>query len=146
MNTIDSERITFEKQNLPFEVDVNTATPHTELVDNKDVLLSFRIQGTDGEAKIIFKNCRMYRVGSPNDEAFCLEKSNNDSMYSSQKFPGLEFDYLYKVNGYDWSQGLVGEKVTFVSDFTKDNLNHYVFFMKDGTFECVAEEYEVIKI
>lgn len=146
MNT----QITFEKQDLPFEAEPNTADPTAKVLDG-DVLLTFPLMDLEKEGKIIFKECVIYRVGGPNDEGFYGYGSDprieNDSLYSKKSFPDLEFGYFYKVSGLDWKKGLLGEGVVVIDGefMNKADLSHFVFFMKDGTFECVAKSYEVLE-
>ncbi len=144
---MDSQ-ITFQKQNIPFEAEPNTAEPHIEISEG-NLVLSFAAKESDIDARIIFLEPLMYRVGSPNDEGFYGFDSDlrikNNSIYSHKNFPTLNFCDFHQVTGLDWKNGLLGEGTKILDKKYKDreNFSHYVFFMKDGTFECVAESYEV---
>lgn len=141
-------QIDFQKIDLPFEPDLSTAVPLVE-TRGTDVLLSFLIHGMDDMAKIEFVDCLMYRVGAPNDEGFYLfgveSRINNDSIYSKNAFPNLDFDTFYKVIGVDWKNDLLGNGTKILDNQykEKEGFIHFVFFMKDGTFECVAKNYEI---
>ena len=142
-----NNKITFEKQPLAFEAEPNTAEPKVQ-VEGKDLKLTFPTW--DKEGIVLFKDCLMYRVGSPNDEGFYGfgfdPKIKNDSMYSKKEFPNLEFGDFYRVIGYDWKEGLVGSGVSVIdNDFmNKEGYSHFVFFMKDGTFECVSKTCQIL--
>jgi hypothetical protein len=144
--------INFEKINLEYQPEPNTAKPIVE-VNGRDVVLTFELKTEDVKnnfGKILFKDVYVYRVGGPNDEGFYLYGTNpkikNETIYSKKNFPELEFDSFYKVINYDWGNNLLGEgsiKLGGNID-TKDEYIHYIFFMKDGTFECVAKSFEII--
>lgn len=148
-------QIDFQKIDLPFKPAPNTAVPLVE-VHNTDVLLGFDSCELDDydfyNAKIRhinFVDCLMYREGSPNDDGFYLfgdePKINNDSIYYKQNFPDLDFDTFYKVIGVDWKNDLLGNGTKILDNQykEKEGFIHFVFFMKDGTFECVAKEYNI---
>ncbi|MCE9517397.1 hypothetical protein K8Q96_00125 [Candidatus Nomurabacteria bacterium] len=148
-------QIDFKKIDLPFKPDPNTAMPVIEVL-NSNLLLSFESHELNDYdfknfkiAKIEFVDCLIYRIGSPNDEGFYLfgadPKINNDSIYSKKAFPDLDFDAFYKVTGVDWKNNLLGNgtKVLNGQYKEKENFNHFVFFMKDGTFECIAKEFNI---
>jgi len=142
--------ITFEKQDLPFEPEPNIALP-VATVDGTDVIVSFDVKGPDwpqdrAKREVVFKDCVIYRIGDPNDEGFHLPDKNNSSNFSKGNFPELEFNSLYRVKGMDWKNSLLGNG-TVVTDGkfeSKDGLAHYLFLMKEGSFECVAKGFEVI--
>lgn len=150
---IIKSQVTFLKQDIPFEAEPNVAVPHVEMTD-EGLILDFAIRGfaandygSDSHAKILFTEVIMYRVGDPNDEGFYLFGGYpgrvNDSIYSRKVFPNLDFGCFYKVENVNWKKDLLG-KVTCILDQNyseKVGFSHFVFFMKDGTFECVAKDY-----
>ena len=146
------QNITFEKIELPFSPEPNTASPTVEIINGKNILLSFMIEGgNDSFGKILFKDCVMYRVGDPNDEGFYSFETNprirNNSIYSKKNFPDLKFDCFYEVIGYQISENLLGEKTIILDQDYKEKMGtHYIFFMKDGSFECIASDFEIQKI
>ncbi len=141
-------KITFQKQNIPFEAEPNIAEPHVEISDD-NVTLSFATKNSANDAELIFIETLMYRIGSPNDEGFYGFGSDprikNDTIYSRQNFPTLEFGNFYQVNGVDWKENLLGKGTQVLDEKYKEGegFSHYVFFMKDGTFECVAKSWNV---
>jgi len=127
-------------------------------VVGKDIILVFDLnyfiyeQFKEGDkGRIIFKDCLMYRVGDPNDEGF-YGKNNNSAWKAStaeklgwENYPEISksigWDNFYEIEGSDWKSitefgGTVIKEVE-----NKQEYKHYVFFMKDGTFECVARTY-----
>jgi hypothetical protein len=145
-----SQQIIFEQQYLPYAPDPNVAEPAVEVL-NGNVILDFPIQEQGKLGKILFEECVIYRVGSPNDEGFYSygfdPKMRNDSSFSKKEFPELEFHSFYKIIGMDWKKGLLGEGVVILDgEFkNKNQLSHFVFFMKEATFECVAKSYEILE-
>ena len=148
---MDISNINFERIILPFEASPNTATPSVE-VSGKDLTLSYTTNSDEIEiGKLLFSDCLLYRVGSPNDEGFYGFGSNpkirNDSIYYKKNFPDLDFYEFYVVTGYDWKNNqLIGEnKWILDSEYSqKEGYTHYIFFMKDGTFECVAKDFRIV--
>ena len=144
---MDSQ-ITFQKQNIPFEAEPNIAIPRVEVSDN-NLTLNFAVKNSNSVAKIVFIEPLMYRIGSPNDEGFYGfgydPRIKNDSIYSRKNFPTLDFGDFHQVTGVDWKKGLLGEGTIILDKKYKDgeDFSHYVFFMRNGTFECVARRYEV---
>lgn len=138
--------ITFQKQNIPFEAEPNIAEPHVEILDN-NLVLSFVAKDSDTDARVIFITPLMYRIGSPNDEGFYGSdpRIKNDSIYSQKGFPDLDFGDFHQVSGVDWKNNLLGEGTNILDEKykEKEDFSHYVFFMKDGTFECIAKSWKV---
>lgn len=144
---MDSQ-ITFQKQNIPFEAEPNTAEPHVE-VSYSSLVLRFAAKDSDAEARVTFIEPLMYRIGSPNDEGFygfgSDSRIKNDSIYSRKSFPNLDFGDFHQVSGVDWKNNLLGEGTKILNKKYKERegFSHYVFFMRDGTFECVAKSWKV---
>lgn len=140
--------ITFQKQNVPFEAEPNVAEPHVKILDG-DLILSFAVKGPETTAEIIFTDPLMYRIGDPNDEGFYGFGSDprfkNNSIYSRQNFPSLNFGDFYEVRGFDWKNNLLvgGTEIVDKNYKDKDEFLHFVFFMKDGTFESIARGWKV---
>lgn len=149
------KNVYFQKIDLSFKPEPNTAVPLVE-VYNTNVLLSFNsceLNDYDFKnskiAKIEFEDCLIYRNGAPNEDGFYLfgadPKINNDSIYSKKAFPDLDFNTFYNVTGIDWKNNLLGNGTKILNDHYKEKkgFTHFVFLMKDGTFECVAKEYKI---
>lgn len=144
---MDLSNVKFEKIDLSFEPEPNVAMPKVEVVEN-GIVLSFATASFDG--KLFFEDCLMYRVGDPNDEGFYLfgvdPRYVNNSIYCAKNFPDLEFDGFYAVAGVNWKENLLGKGTQILDSeyHDKDAYVHYLFFMKEGTFECIAKSYVVL--
>lgn len=136
-------KIKLIKLNKNYQSDPNIAEPKVEIQSDK-LALSFELNSfifsfKEGQlGKIVFNNCYSYRVGNPNDEGYYL---NDNVLWNKNNFPDVEWDCFYQV--YD-------VPVSYFKDFKNLNenqsnssagFNHYVFFMKEATFECLAESY-----
>lgn len=148
----NKNEVRFKKIDLPFEPEPNVARPYIKK-NNNDIELKFAIKNLDWSEEfrsMIFKNCIKYRIGSPNEDGFYSygieENVKNDSIYYKKNFPNLEFNTFYEVQGIPWKETLPGKETVIVQNIDAEQLNfkHYVFFMKDGTFECLADKFEIV--
>lgn len=145
----------FKKFNTYYAPDPDLADP-VPRVDGDRVVLNFQLNHylykqfeRDAWGKITFNDCLMYRVGSPNDEGFFINPKNpdryNDSRWNYTDFPELEFSNFYIVENSDWRQNFGPDSIINKEIQSKitdlENLNHYLLFMKEGTFECIARNY-----
>ncbi len=78
-----------------------------------------------------FRNCSRYRLGGPNDEGFYYGQGR----FSASTHEWGEFYLVYADLSLlrapaDW--------VLLPTEF--EHLRHFLFYMKDETFECAAEE------
>lgn len=87
-------------------------------------------------ARLVFHDCLQYRYGSPNDEGFFIF---NQSRF---KKLGVKWGEFYLVHNSDWEK--VFPDRVHVSDQPLDGLKHFLFYFKDGTFECIAKDYELL--
>jgi hypothetical protein len=136
--------LTFIPQHPAHLANSNTSSPYAVVV-GRDVLLSY---DSDVKAAIRFHEVATFRVGDPNDEGFFGGGTPgifNDSIYCWKDFPKIQFFDFYQVSGFDWSNGLIGTDVKELIDrsrWAKLELRHFVYFMKDGTFECLCKTWE----
>ena len=86
-------------------------------------------------AKLVFHDCLQYRYGSLNDEGFYIF---NQSRF---KKLGIKWGEFYLVHNSDWED--VFPDCVHVSDQQHDGLKHYLFYFRDGTFECIARDYDL---
>ncbi|MDB5264657.1 MAG: hypothetical protein JWN64_228 [Parcubacteria group bacterium] len=128
--------IIFSKINLDQEIDPNTASPKLEIYDRK-VKLFFPLR-SEKLGCIEFINCRGLRSGSPNDEGYY---KYNDGFWNINDYPEIEWHSFYEIKNapleYLNQFYIQGEK----TELSNPSLKHYAFFMKEGTFECLAEDY-----
>jgi hypothetical protein len=136
--------LTFKLQHHLSLANCSTACPEA-VVDGHDVVLSY---DSDVPAAMRFIDVASYRVGDPNDEGFFgggRPGIFNDSMFCLRDFPKLAFGDFYEVSGFDYSNGLIGSDVKELIDksrWASLELRHFVYFMKDGTFECICKTWE----
>lgn len=133
--------IEFEKLNKGWNPEPNA--PEEEIVvSGSDVIVSFLINpfqsGTykDGDRAVLtFHGCLQYRYGSPNDEGFFVFNQSRFKEY------GVEWGEFYKVCGSNWETDFPDP--VSVSEQPHEGLNHYLLYFRDGTFECLASDYEM---
>jgi hypothetical protein len=124
----------------------NLAEPSISF-DGSDLILTFPLnwqifknfhQGDTG--KLTFKNWYKYRMGDPNDEGFYGR--DNETKWSRAAFPELEFNEFYEVLDSDWQNDFgPSEQINQHAEQGTADKKHYLCFMKDGTFEVVADSY-----
>ena len=83
---------------------------------------------------IEFYNCRQYRLGPPNDDGFYI---HNQCRYKKY---GVKWGEFYLIKDSDWHTNFP-EPVYIDTTIDIQRLNHYLFYFRDETFECVAEKY-----
>ena len=128
-----------------YQSDPNIASPKVK-IDRKELTLSFELnyfifpfkEGQFG--KIVFNSCYSYRLGKPNDEGFYLDEND---LWNKENFPDLEWNCFYEAQGVPTSYIGTFEMIDRGENNLPVKLNHYVFFMKEATFECLAESYKL---
>lgn len=145
--------ISFTKLNHGYESDPNSGRPIIEIY-NTQVILKFELNhfiygkfeaGQFGE--IMFDDCSMFRVGDPNLDGLYRDPKNpkelrNDTIWNRSDFPDLEAHTFFQVEGSDWQHNF-GPAAYVNKELSEDDqeFKHFLFIMKDGTFECVARGY-----
>ena len=90
---------------------------------------------TEGEkGLLIFHNCHKYALNSMNDEGYY----QGNYRYTQQDLPWGEF-YKLETN-WEIDFPSPNHKISIVAS---TRLNHYIFFFRDNTFECVAEKFSL---
>jgi len=132
----------FTQLNIDWNADPNAPCPLIKISDS-DLLLSFHMNvmrfnnySSDDFGILEFHNCIQFRMGEPNEEGwFCHEGDR-------YKQHGIEWGEFYCIGDSDW-QANFGEPVyKRESPLTFNELCHYLFYFRDETFECVAENYD----
>jgi hypothetical protein len=148
---MDISNVRITKLNQNFAPDPNIAAPRLAISDD-DIVLEFPLNYFRGEfadgaiGRLRFRNCLMFRAGDPNDEGFFDPVGKrNASRWNTRDYPMMEYHSLYLIEGVEWKSAFGPH--AFVNEALKKKLEdkpmkHFVFLMKDGSFECVAEEYE----
>ncbi len=133
-------RITFEQLNIGWNAEPNA--PEVNItVDGTDVNIEFysnafacEIPSGNEKVKITFHDCYQYRNGAPNDEGFYCY---NQSRYKKY---GVKWGEFYLVHNSDWKENFPDPiKV----GMPQDNSQHYLFYFRDETFECIASSYSL---
>lgn len=134
------KQISFEKLNIGWNADPNTPEL-TVMVDGADVMIEFYLNAfvykafSEGDkASITFHNCYLYRCGSPNDEGFFIY---NESRYKKY---GIGWGEFYLVHKSDWRENFPDPIQVGV---LHDDLQHYLLYFRDETFECIASSYSI---
>lgn len=118
-------------------------SPEVELmVEGNTVMLDFFVnyfvfdKFKEGDrARVTFLNCLKYSFNSMNDEGYYREEYR----YMHTDLPWGEF-YILDTN---WATDFPAGCTVLIGVPEKLKLNHYIFFFKDNTFECVAENYQL---
>lgn len=85
---------------------------------------------------LIFKDCNIYRLGSPNDHGFYLKQFR----YGPDE---IEWGEFYELANSDWQINFPDDKIIIGENISNSShLKHYLFFFRDNTFECIAGGYE----
>lgn len=145
MNTIKLIKI-----NRDYASDPNLAIPMLRIYDNW-ISLHFPLNyyifpfHENSKAIIRFENCLMFRSGDPNDEGFYGK--NNNTRWKYEDFSYVEVDDFYVVENSDWQTNFgpdayINQNLMKDLSIPKEKYKHFVFFMKEGTFECVATDYK----
>jgi hypothetical protein len=131
---------TFVRLNHDWNADPNAPEPEVARQAG-DVVLTFAVnaivfpQFVEGSrAKVVFRNCWRYRLGPTNDEGWYMGQC---------RFSGVApaWGEFYQVDG-ELHVGMArGEWVTVREPYPQSM--HYLFYMKDETFECDATSFEV---
>lgn len=87
------------------------------------------------QARVIFLNCLKYSFNSMNDEGYYMGQYR-------YKYTDLPWGEFYKLDT-NWETDFPARHITLTEMTDKERLNHYIFFFKDNTFECVAESYQL---
>lgn len=130
----------YERLNNDWNAEPNAPDPKLSINDNS-VTLDFYLnyekferfnEGDKGQLKFI--NCHSYSFNSMNDEGYF----KGNFRYKDNELPWGDF-YLLKSKISDFPE----DNVTLLTNQEVSNLKHYIFFFRDNTFECYAENFEL---
>jgi hypothetical protein len=111
----------------------------------KDYDLTFNLS-VPGKGRLTFRNCIAHTFGEPNDQAFANLHPYAESELINYKKLGFALDELYEVEGL---ANIFHRKVTSSEELTDppaEKCKHYIFFTKEGTFQCFATSYDFEKL
>jgi hypothetical protein len=117
--------------------------PEVQLtVNNNSVTLEFYLNyflfdnfQEGDKAKLTFNQCYKYALNGMNDEGYFQQQYR----YRDNELPWGEF-YKLETN---WEKDFPMKHRVLYSKIDKQKLNHYIFFFKDNTFECVAQDFQL---
>jgi hypothetical protein len=89
----------------------------------------------DDKARLTFTNCLKYSFNSMNEEGYYMGQYR-------YKYSDLPWGEFYKLNT-NWETDFPIEHIALADLTDKEKLSHYIFFFKDNTFECVAENFQL---
>ena len=133
--------MTYTQFTIDWNADPNS--PDVELVvDGTSVIIDFFVNyfiydnfNKGDKAKITFFNCHKYSFNSMNDEGYFMGQYR-------YKYNDLPWGEFYRLDT-DWETDFPSKQIILTETVDKKKLNHYIFFFKDNTFECVAENYQL---
>jgi hypothetical protein len=133
---------TFVQLNEGWNADPNAPEPSV-LVAGSDVSVTFSVNAfqfpefSEGaKATLRFKNCQRFRNGPTNDEGWCMGKCRFSLLAPA-------WGEFYAVSG---APELLSAPSDWVANADAPHAGpawHYLFYFKDETFECVADEWQV---
>lgn len=114
------------------------------IIQDSKVIVSFYMNAfifekfdEDDKGILTFHDCIQYRYGSPNDEGFyCFRQSR-------YKDYGVKWGEFYEVKDSDWKTNFPDAILTNNHFDSSKEFKHFLFYFKDGTFECVASDYDL---
>jgi len=133
----------FVQQNINWNAEPNAPMPKVEIKEGSSkIVLTFYMNAfmyenvdEDDIGVIEFDNCLKFRIGSTNDEGF----------YRGQcRFAqtGVEWGEFYRIVNSNWKEYFPSDEVAVDANLEHSTeLNHYLFYFRDETFECIAESY-----
>lgn len=121
----------------------NPNAPQVQLsVDNTSVTLEFYLNSflfdnfhEEDKAKLTFLNCHKYSFNAMNDEGY------HKGQYR-YKYTDLPWGEFYKLDT-NWASDFPVTHTILIPSPDNERMNHYIFFFKDNTFECVAEGFKI---
>lgn len=128
---------TFVQLNHGWNAEPNAPDPRVR-VNGSDVTLQFLLNpfqfeaGKDERGLLTFRGCSEWRLGSTNDEGWYLGQCR----YSRIAPTWGEF---YEIRGHD---PLAHESTDWkMTDRADPGKRHFLFYLRDETFECFADEW-----
>lgn len=130
----------YQQLNQNWNADPNAPEPSITVTE-QTVQLEFYLnafqfeQFQEGDkAYLTFRNCHKYSFNALNDEGYY----KGQHRYNYQQLPWGEFYELFT----DWQTDLPQDSVLIDPDSNSLKLRYFFFFMRDNTFECVAERWD----
>lgn len=132
-------QLNFEQLNEGWNAEPNVPDVLISVIEH-NIIVQFYLNAfafpafSEGDtAKLTFHNCLKYRLGPPNDEGFYRFGQSRFKKY------GVKWGEFYLVNDSDWQECF--PDAIEVSNQRTENLQHFLFYFRDDTFECIAGSY-----
>lgn len=115
--------------------DADSVNPQVNLqIDRADLIMDIYTKFTEGnKVKIKFNNCAEYSLNTCNDEGYYYGQYRTNPT----NLPWGEFYEI--ISGLD--RNYPEPIIKIQAD--KTNKRHFIFFFKDETFECLADDYDL---
>ncbi|MDU0372423.1 hypothetical protein ACFPAF_18625 [Hymenobacter endophyticus] len=131
----------YQQLNHNWNADPNAPSPHLtvsgQIVQLEFYLNAFQFeQFQEGDkACLAFRNCHKYSFTSLNDEGYY----NGQHRYKNHQLP---WGYFYELLT-DWEVDFPQGAFILERAAGSTQLHHFIFFLRDMTFECVAESWNI---
>ncbi len=133
----------FVQLNRGWNAEPNDPTPEVT-VEGNTLTLEFTANGYQfldfGQTErvcLVFRGAFRYRLGPTNDEGW---------LRGQCRFSGLapQWGEFYEVRG-DLKLDQIPDDWHVISDSPSDEASHYLFYLRDETFECTAMSWELFR-
>ncbi|MDD4745752.1 MAG: hypothetical protein RBR35_04545 [Salinivirgaceae bacterium] len=129
------------KLNTNWNADPNNPEPTISLIEN-GIELSFLLDSTAFEhidkedmGSLEFQNVFAYRLESTNNE----DSSSNQFRFKNDQLPRGAF---YELVNSKWDSNFPNDKIVVNESINKKEIRHFVFFLGNTIFECLATDYQ----
>ncbi len=129
------------KLNKNWNAEPNTPEPSLSKTEN-DIKLTFALNpfifphiDENDKGALEFVNVYAYRLGPPNNEGYLQRQFR----YKNDQLPWGEF---YELIDSNWKIDFPEDEIILNDSVSKNKLRHFIFFLRDETFECLATNYE----
>jgi hypothetical protein len=130
-----------KKLNTNWSADSNASRPEISEEEN-EIKLTFNLNSSayehidEGEKGTLeFHDVYKYRLGALNDEGYLKGQFRN----RNDQLPWGEF---YELKNSNWQKNFPDDEVLVNPSVKPKGLRHFILFLEDATFECIAKDYE----
>ena len=127
--------------NTNWKADPDSPEAKVSKVEN-GIRVSFRLNASgfehidEGEKGTLeFQDVNKYRLGAPKDEGALKRQFPNHQ----DQWPRGEF---YELKNSNWQKSFPDDEVLVNPSIKNKGLRHFILFLKDETFECIAKDFE----
>jgi hypothetical protein len=89
----------------------------------------------DDQGTLEFFDVYAYRLGATSNEGY----NRGEFRFKNDQLPWGEF---YELRGSNWKSNFPDDKQVLHEKFNTNKLRHFIFFLKEETFECMAVDYQ----